>query len=273
MPPHQHRPSAHSLLVVRLAPLFVFLTATALARADESVLCDPRQPAPACKPMPPGSPRQLTPQEIDAIRARTVADYAAQNAPRIYEDAQASRDQARYQAWVSRVEDARPPDIEVRYPTIETGVGMRYGMGLRKGYGHAGPEVNVGFRFDRMFSIDVPVALLESWAGRLGTWQTIGTSPAFVVAWATKDAFLYARAGADLLIPTGAPANVTPDLMIGGHIGFGTLFFATSLPNWGYVGIGYDLRFSLRGGVGGGGPAFDGVRPGLDGSLYLRFGF
>ncbi|MBX3213492.1 MAG: hypothetical protein KF850_15750 [Labilithrix sp.] len=265
------------LVSQRLAPSIVIVvllvaTRSAAAQPDEPNLCMPDRPlTPGCRYAPAGRPPVVTPQEQAAYRARIEADYLAKHGPGAYDAALRQKDAQRHQAWVARAEAARPADIPVRFPLVEPSAGFRIGTVQRKSYGHAGPEVGLAFRFNQHFAIDVPVALMQTWAGSLGRWATFAASPAFVASLTSKDAIVYARGGPDILVPSGA-SGFAPNAMIGGHLGFGLIGFAASLPNYGYVGVGYELRASLRGGVGGPSSLLDVPRLGADGVLFLRIG-
>ncbi|MBX3261128.1 MAG: hypothetical protein KIS78_13360 [Labilithrix sp.] len=256
-------------------PLIVGITLTARAAAAQPLepnLCMPDRPlTPGCQYAPPGRPPVVTPQEQAAYRARVEADYFAKNGPSAYDAALRQKDEERHRAWVSRAEAARPADIPVRFPLVEPSAGFRIGTVQRKSYGHAGPEVGLTFRFNRYFAVDVPIALMQTWAGSLGRWATFAASPAFVASLASKSSIVYARGGPDVLVPSGA-SGFAPNTMIGGHLGFGLVGFAASLPNYGYVGLGYELRASLRGGVGGPSSLLDVPRLGADGVFFLRIG-
>lgn len=241
-------------------------------------LCIPGQPfAPGCLLAPPGQPPPVSPEEVAAHRARVEAEYRAKNGPSAYDSALRRRDEQYRQAWLARANDARPAAIPVRFPLIEATAAFRVGsvgVGSKLGesYGHAGPEVGFAFRFDRTFAIEVPVALMQTWAGALGHWATVATSPALVVGVTWKGGIGYLRAGPDILVPRGA-SGVAPDALVGAHVGYGVIGFVASLPNDGYVGIGFDARFSLRGGVGGPESVLDAPRIGFDGALVLRVAF
>jgi len=209
---------------------------------------------------------------VAAYRQWAEADHRARFTPIANERALAMEDQERYRRWVARAEDARPPAIPLRFPLVEVSAGFRVGTVARDGYGHAGPEVGLALRFDRHLGVELPVALMQTWAGSLGRWATVGTSPSFVLSTVGKGAFVYARVGPDLLIPSGA-SGMAPVAFVGGHVGFGAYAVAAALPGAGHVGIGFDVRGSLRGGVGGPDSAMDTPRFGIDGALVVRLAF
>ncbi len=221
---------------------------------------------------PPGQPPVVSPQEIEAYRKRTDAEYLAKNGPDAYRRAAEQQEVSNRAQWLARAEAARPPAIPVRFPTIEPTAGFRAGVVARKDYGHVGPEVGLTVRFDERFAFDLPVALMQTYAGSLGQWATIGASPSFIVSQVFRGGLLYARIGPDVLIPRGA-SGAAPNMMIGGHIGGGVIGHITSLPNYGYVGVGVDMRYSLRGGVGGPESLLDAPRFGVDLLVTLRVAF
>lgn len=250
------------------------LTAAKAARAQEPNLCNPAAPpTPGCQLAPPGQPPIVSPQEVDAYRTKVAADYRRAHGPELYQRAWIERDARDQQAWRQRAEGARPGDIPVRFPTVEASAGFRIGQDLgRRSIGHAGPEIGLTLRFDQRFAVELPVALMQTWAGDLGHWATIATNPSLIVSTTNKNGIVYARGGPDILIPRGA-SGVAPNAMIGGHIGFGAIGFVASLPNDGYVGVGFDYRIALRGGVGGPESVLDAPRFGLDGLLILRIAY
>jgi hypothetical protein len=114
---------------------------------------------------------------------------------------------------------------------------------------------------------------MQTWTRVYGTWGTIGVSPSFVLTtkrWATGP--LYLRAGPDLLVPSGARGPM-PAVMLGGHVGYGLFVVVASLPNYGYVGFGFDQRFAVRAGVGGPASPLDLVQLGFDVVGLMRVGF
>jgi hypothetical protein len=228
-----------------------------------------RLPTPGCQYAPPGRPPTVTPQDEAAYRSRVEADYLAAHGAETYRQAQLEQDERRRQEWIARAEAARPADVPVRFPTVESSAGFRFGSVTRKSYGHAGPEVGFTFRFDQHFAIDIPIALMQTWSGTLGHWATIASSPAFVAGLTGKGGIVYVRGGPDVLVPRGASGRA-PNMMIGGHLGFGALGFAASLPNYGYVGAGFEFRAAVRGGAFGPESALDAPRAGVDGLFILR---
>jgi len=258
-----------------LVGLFVALAALPASAAEPPppILCSPGQPpVPGCQLAPPGEPPPVSEAEIAAYRSRVLADFNARNGPQLYQRALERRDETRRQEWLLRAEAARPGDIPVRFPTVEAIAGFRVGTVARKSYGHAGPEVGFAFRFNRHFGFEIPIALMQTWSGSLGHWATIASSPAFVASYVTKDSIVYARGGPDILVPRGA-SGMAPNTMIGGHLGFGTLFFVATLPNYGHVALGFDLRGALRGGAGGPDSLLDTPRFGIDGTVVIRLAY
>lgn len=120
------------------------------------------------------------------------------------------------------------------FPSVEVGAGFTAGGiagGSRaaKSYGHAGPELTLGFHLDGRYGVDVPISLLQTWAGVNGSWATLGFRPAFILSLTTKDVMLSVRGGPDVLVPLDAPRS-TPSAFIGGHVGASVLFLPRAFP-------------------------------------------
>lgn len=214
--------------------------------------------------------------------ARAEAEYAAENVARLEREEAAARDAVRRAAYQERVESARPPDIAVRMPLVDVTAAFRFGAIADTRYGHAGPELGIGYRFDSgytlgrrsetFFGVDASVALLQTWAGRAGSWGTVGLAPAFSAGFVDRGVTVRVRFGPDLLVPVDARAT-TPGVLVGGALGVGVAGHVASLPNGGYVAWGVEVRGALRAGVAGPPSALRLLRGGVDTLLSVRLAF
>jgi hypothetical protein len=257
-----------------LAPFVLVAPSVASAQAQGPTPLPP-SPCPRgqiCAPTPPGPAPALTPALDAQLRARAEQETRARVSEQAYREAAANELRAREYAFQERAEAARPRDVPVRTPLVETSLGMRVGfLGARRDYVHVGPELGVAYRIDDIFTVDVPVALLRA-SSDLGTWATLATRPSLMASVVDRGILLYARSGPDVMLPLGT-RGAAPDALVGLHLGVGLGYLAAPLGNGGYAAIILDVDGALRAGVGGPSSPLDTLRVGYDFTAGMRLAF
>ncbi|XXX80188.1 hypothetical protein WMF30_15590 [Sorangium sp. So ce134] len=221
--------------------------------------CPPPAPAAPARPPP------LTPDVELATRARLEAEARPRLEPQARATAAQQVHDERRRAWIERGVEREPNPVRLRLPLLEVfAAGRLLGTFGKNGYAHQGVGLGARLRPGEPLAFEIAAAYASIGLAGVERIGAVTLEPSAVFLWGRRErSDIYLRSGLEVTLPFDDGAR-PPEVMLGGHIGFGFQFRAARVGRGGFVGWFLETRALVRGGLGGAISAMKGPHAGIE---------